>query len=80
MVSMWKVWRTLLKDGRRMMPESRKEICRDQAIWSRLGSTCFARRERMRFIGSVADDVKAVGSGEGKKSRRREARVVVRIR
>lgn len=80
LVSMWKVWRTLLKEARRMMPERRKEIWRDQASWSSVGSRCFAIRDRMRFIGSVVEDVNAVGSGEGKRSRRSVVRDVVRMR
>ena len=57
MVIMWKVCRTELKEARRMMPERRKDIWRDQASWSREGSTCLARRERIRFMGSEVDDV-----------------------
>ena len=63
-----------------MMPERRKEIWRDQASWSRVGSTCFARRERIRFIGSVEEEEKAVGSGDGKRIRRRVVSEVLRMR
>lgn len=76
-MSMWKVVRTELKDKRRMTPERRKEICRDQASWSNVGSRCLARSERIRFIGSVVEDVR---SGVVKRLRRRDVKVVVKIR
>ena len=62
------------------MPERRKEIWRLQASWSSVGSTCFANMERMRFIGSVVEDVKALESGDGKRRWRREVRDVVMMR
>ncbi len=40
-----------------MTPDSKKEIWRDQAAWSRLGSKCLAKRDRMRFIGSEFENV-----------------------
>lgn len=62
-----------------MIPERRKEICRDHANWSRVGSTCFARSERTRFMGSVVEDVNK-DSGEGKRAWRSVVRVTVMIR
>lgn len=78
LVSMWKVVRTELKEARRMMPERRKEIWRDQARVSRVGRTYFARRERMRFIGSlVLAEKSSLGDN---KNRRRVVREVLRMR
>ncbi len=80
-MSMWKVVRTELKEARRMMPDKRKDIWRDHASWSMVGSKWVERSERMRFMGSVLeDDVNAVGSAEGKKLRLKAARVVAKMR
>ncbi len=68
-----------MKEANNMIPDSRKEICLLQASWSIVGSTCFARRDRIRFTGSVFEDVK-LGSVEGEAARRAVARVVERTR
>jgi len=52
-----------VNEARRIMPESRKEICRDQASWSSVGSTCFARIERTLFMGSVVEEENDVELG-----------------
>ena len=63
-----------------MTPERRKEICLDQASRSRLGSTCSARRERMRLIGSdeEADELHVVD--KERRWRRTVVREVVAMR